>query len=247
MGKEQLKKKVSKKQKSHPWRLCPVGEHWVVTHPLRVPISQKNPTGKTIRGGHCHSNPSKKDQLYSGEIQKIAGSHFNRVKKLPTPDKLDRRKGNSYDKIIAGWTKYWNEILKPEVPLDPNLVKTLIRTESDFKEKAKILASKGNWARGLMQITDETIGILKNERGELKDFLINIDQKEAFDPNLNICAGVRWLFQKKRLLEHRLKRDASWEETAMEYKAYTEDLKNGDKDAVEQRDKFLEIYTRLKR
>lgn len=225
--------------------MCPVGKHWVISHSLHVPVSEKNPSGLTIRDGHCRLNRSKKDQIYSDELQKIAQEHFGRLRKLPTPDKLDRPNGNEYDRIIAGWTKYWNEILKPKVSLDPNFVKALIRTESDFKEKDTALASKGNWARGLMQVTDETIGILKNEKGELKDFLVNLDQNEAFDPNLNIAAGIRWLFHKKHLLESRLKRPVSWEEAAMEYKAYTRDLKKGDKKAIKQRDKFLEIYERL--
>ncbi len=242
-----IKKTVSQKKKSHSWRMCPQGEHWVSDHPLRVPISEKNPSGITIRDGHCHGNRSKKDQIYPDEIHKISEKYFGRVKKLPTPDKLDRPNGNDYDKIIAGWTKYWNEILEPKISLDPNLVKTLIRTESDFKEKSKVLARKGNWAHGLMQVTDETIEILKNEKGELKDFLINIDQKEAVEPNLNICAGIRWLFHKKYLLENKLKRNVSWEEAAMEYKSYTTGLKKGEKNAIEQRDKFLEIYKRLKK
>jgi hypothetical protein len=241
------KKSPRQNKRSHPWRMCPPGKHWVVSHPLHVPISEKNPSGLTIRDEHCRLNRSKKDQIYSDELQKIAQEHFSRLKKLPTPDKLGHSNGNDYDRIIAGWTKYWNEILKTKVPLDSNLVKALIRTESDFKEKNKVLASKGNWARGLMQVTDETIEILKNEKGELKDFLVDIDQKEAYDPNLNIAAGVRWLFHKKHLLESRLKRDVSWEEAAMEYKAYTKDIKMGKKSAIKQRDKFLEIYKRLKK
>lgn len=45
--------------KTHPWRLCPVGEHWVRTHPLTVPPSAKNPDGDmTTRHGHCAGNPS---------------------------------------------------------------------------------------------------------------------------------------------------------------------------------------------
>lgn len=238
---------IGQKKTSHPWRLCPPGEHWVSAHPLHVSVSEKNPSGLTTRDGHCRINRSRKDQIYSEEIHKIAQKNFGRLKKLPTPDKLNRPNGNDYDRIIAGWTKYWNETLNPKVPLDSNLVKALIRTESDFKEKDKALASKGNWARGLMQVTDETLEILKNENGELKDFLINIDQHEAFDPNLNIAAGVRWLFHKKYLLESRLKRPVSWEEAAMEYKAYTRDLEKGDKKAINQKDKFLEIYGRLKK
>ena len=64
---------------------------------------------------------------------------------------------------------------------------------------------------------------------KLRDFLIDIDQKDAIDPNLNICAGVRWLFHKKKLLEHKLKRSASSQEAVMEYKSYTKELKLGAK------------------
>jgi hypothetical protein len=33
------------------------------------------------------------------------------------------------------------------------------------------------------------------------------------DPNVNICAGVRWLFEKRRLTPNHLKRAATWLET----------------------------------
>ncbi len=233
-------------KKIHPWRMCPLGKYWVTTHPLRVKASKKNPDGITTRHGHCRTNPSRKDQLYPDEIHEMANSHFGRLKKLPTPDKLGSSFGNHYDKIIAGWTKYWNDVLNPQELLDPNLVKALISTESDFSPKRKVLASKRNWARGLMQVTDETIKILKDETGELKNFLINLDENKAYDPNLNICAGIRWLFHKKKLLEYKLKRSVTWEEAAMEYKSYTEKIKRGEKSAIKQRDKFLERYRRLK-
>ncbi|MEQ1666468.1 MAG: transglycosylase SLT domain-containing protein [Bdellovibrionales bacterium] len=218
----------------HPWRACPVGEHWVSTHPVHVPVSAKNPTGLTIRDGHCRTNPSKKDQLYADEIMKIAMEHFHKAKKIPTPNALGSKYGNDFDKLIAGWTQYWNEIMDLRTPLDPNLVKALISTESDFNISAKALASKGNWARGLMQITDKTLEILKDEKGELKNFLVNVDQGDAHDPNLNISAGIRWLFHKKALLEKRKKRAVSWEEAVMDYKGYTKDLKIKNKSATTQ-------------
>jgi len=36
-----------------------------------------------------------------------------------------------------------------------------------------------------MQATNETLSIIEDEEGELKDYLINIDQKDIFNPNLN--------------------------------------------------------------
>ncbi len=219
-----------------------MGQHWVSTHPVHVPVSAKNPTGVTIRDGHCRTNPSGKDQLYADEIMKVAAEHFHKVKRLPAPNALGSKHGNDFDQLIAGWTQYWNEVIDPSTPLDPNLVKALISTESDFKISAKALASKGNWARGLMQITDKTLEILKDEKGELKNFLVNVDQGDAHDPNLNISAGVRWLFHKKALLEKRKKRVVSWEEAVMDYKGYTKDLKNKNKSATTQWNKFLKRF-----
>ncbi len=229
-------------KKLHPWRMCPLGQYWVSTHPLKTKITQKNPDGLTTRHGHCRTNPSKKDQLYPDEIHEIANNYFTPLQNLPSPDPLKRDDGNKYDQIIAGWTQYWNEVFESTDPLDPNLIKALISTESDFKKNAKVLASKGNWARGLTQITDQTIEILKDEKGELRDFLINLDENKASDPNLNICAGIRWLFHKKKL-----KRTASWEEAVIEYKSYTEKLKKGEKSALKQWDKFLGHYKKLKK
>jgi hypothetical protein len=219
----------------------------VAAHPLHVPVSEKNPSGITIQDGHCRSNPSGKDQIYTQELARIAEKHFGRIKKLPTPDDLGSDDGNKYDRLIAGWTRYWNEVLAPSEPLDSNLVKALIKTESEFDKEAKVRIRPGNFARGLMQITDETIKILKDEKGELKEYLVNIDQDDAFDPNLNIAAGTRWLFHKKHLLEKRLRRTVTWEEAVMEYKAYTRDLKKRDKSALRQREKFLTLYRRLKK
>lgn len=239
-----LKKKTAK---AHPWRMCPGGMHWVAAHPLSVPVSEKNPSGVTLRDGHCRTNRSRKDQLYADEIHEIASNHFDSVEHLPKNDNLGRDKGNDFDRIIGGWTTYWNGVFRPPEPLSANLIKALIATESDFNRNAKAAASKGNLARGLMQVTDQTLDILGDEKGELKDYLIDIDQSEINDPNLNICAGIRWLFHKKFLLERRLNRPAKWEEAAMEYKSYTKKLMRKEPSAARQWKKFLEIYEALKR
>src|SRR4030067_876895 len=128
-AKKVIKQKAErpKNTKSHPWRLCPPGEHWKVTHPLTVPPSKKNPAGyMTTRGGHCHGNPSHKDSIYAIEIGEIANQNFSSLFGLPTPNDLGFAKGNSYDELIRGWTKYWNEVFKPKESLDPDLVKALI-------------------------------------------------------------------------------------------------------------------------
>lgn len=233
--------------KVHPWRLCPAGQHWVASHPMSVPISEKNPSGVTIRDGHCRTNRSRKDQMYADEIIRIASEHFDKVKVRPNADRLGSESGGDFDSLIAGWTAFWNQVLAPKVPLDPNIVKALISTESDFDVNAKALASKGNWARGLMQVTDETLDILSDEKGELKDFLLDIDQNEINQPSLNICAGVRWLFHKKNLLEKRTRRQVSWEDAVMDYKAYTARLERKEKGALDQKRKFITILERLKK
>ena len=65
-----------------------------------------------------------------------------------------------------------------------------------------------------------------NEKGELGDRFVNVTEKDAFDPNLNIAAGVRWLFQKKKLASVKLRREATWEEAVAEYKSYMRDWNN---------------------
>ncbi len=210
---------MSEVEKVHRWRLCPLGEHWRRTHPLHVKPSIKNPDGITTRHGHCVKNPTRKDQLYKDEIDEIAEAHFRKLTGAPVNDNLDYDNGNSFDAIIRGWTRYWNDVFKPKEKLDPNLIKALIATESSFikKQDTKVPGRKIK-ARGLMQITDETLKILTDEKGELKDHFITLNRDDLDEPNSNICAGIRWLFTKKELASWRLKRDATWEEAVEEYK-----------------------------
>lgn len=39
--------------KPHQWRQCSIGKHWVVTHQMKVPVSNKNPDGFTVHKEHC--------------------------------------------------------------------------------------------------------------------------------------------------------------------------------------------------
>jgi ribosomal protein S15P/S13E len=219
MAKKVTSKNIST-QSIHPWRLCAPGRHWVREHSLHIPPSKKNPGGSTtIRHAHCADNPSKKDQLYPDEIQEMAQQNFSKIKEKPCPIGLEfKEKGNQYDDLIAGWTKYWNDVLKPDIPLDPNVVKALIATESGFNPK--ILANKKdkNSARGLMQVTNESRRILGNEKGELKNHYLILTRENLNDPCNNICAGIRWLFRKREIASSLLKRTASWEEAIYEFK-----------------------------
>lgn len=199
-------------KKVHPWRICPTGQHWVRTHPLRVPPSKTYPDGcLTERKGHYALNPSRKDHLYRDEILEVSSlEDFLKTKEKPCSLDLGfKGKGNQYDALIAGWVAYWNAIFQSESPLDPNLVKVLISTESGFNPKALANKKNQNSARGLMQLTNATRKILGDEKGELKEHFVNVTRKDLDDPNTNICAGVRWLHHKKKLLSSRLKREAT--------------------------------------
>ena len=78
-----------------------------------------------------------------------------------------------------------------------------------------------------------------------KDHLISATKEELNDPNINICAGVRWLFEKRRLASSRLKRSVSWIEVVWEYK----DVKDAKtkKDAEKIKKIFGDFYEDLQK
>jgi hypothetical protein len=213
--------------KVHPWRICVYGEYPRKTHPLRR--GEKI----TTRHFHCAKNPDYKDVLYPHEVEFIAETYFSALSGAPKPYNFGNKNGNSYDSLIRGWTQYWNEVLVPNEPLDPDIVKTLIFTESSFSPTAHLKV-----ARGLMQILPLSVKILKNYKGELKDHFVVLTRNDLFDPNLNICSGVRWLFNKKRLKESRLKRQISWIEAVAAYKSV-----NMENDLMK---KFNENFAKIK-
>ena len=61
--------------KSHPWRLCPIGEHWVRRHPKHLR------SGKlTDHDGHCHKNKKSKTEFYhADELKIVAETYFNHL------------------------------------------------------------------------------------------------------------------------------------------------------------------------
>ncbi len=222
--------------KNHPWRLCSVGEHWVRTHPLSVPASGKGPERETLRRGHCRTNSGKSEIYTADELREIAQLYFDQLHGLPDvmpiPDSLGFPNGNEYDSLIAGWTKFWNEIFKPQDPLTANFVKALIATESSFR-LPKDQNSKDGSARGLIQVTENTRKILQDQKGELRDHHIELSVEESREPTTNIAAGIRWLHHKKKLAERRLKREITWEDAAAEYKGiYSQLGKNKKADEI---------------
>ena len=58
-----------KYEKNHPWRLCPMGKHWVITHPLTVPTNANGVERMTTRHGHCRTNPGKSEFYTAAELR----------------------------------------------------------------------------------------------------------------------------------------------------------------------------------
>lgn len=226
----------------HPWRLCPIGQYYRKAHSQRA-YTRKD--GTRVSGSNhratCANNPSGLDQIYSEEITEIASRYFSSLSGPPKGDPLGFERGNDYDVLIRGWTRFWNEVLKSKEPLDPDLIKALIATESRFNPKARPLGKNPRRARGLMQVTSKTREILSDENGELKDFLVNVDDKELDDPNLNIAAGIRWLYRKLEIAQSKLGNEANWRDAVAEFKDYDSDPQNA------QMLKFDELYKRLKK
>ncbi len=242
-------------KKSHLWRLCPIGEHWVTDHPLWIPPTDNRPGYYTTRDGHCAINPNRgknkkiKDYLTTDEMQMIADTYFENLSGPPASGKLsDYSDADSFDHFIRGWTKYWNDIFKPDEPLDPNLVKALIATESTFRlQPPTPNAGIAGKAHGLIQLTDQAIKALGDPNGELLNHLVKISTEDTSDPNLSIGAAVRWLFRKRDLASHRLKRQATWREAIAEYKSYLPDMVSGKDPNPQQMKKLDKIYGRLKK
>lgn len=226
--------------KIHPWRPCPFGQHYVKTHTVHYPPSKKHPNGHSaLRLAHCAKNPIRKSKKKVKKVKDIiAFPDIEYMTKLILETYRDKKltiikdfpNSDMYDSLIIGWVQYWNDIFKPTELLDPNLVKALMATESGFRKNPLPLRSAGKkegYARGLLQITDSTVKTLKNYNGELTDYLLDLNTQQVLIPSANICAGVRWLFQKKKLATHRLKREVSWIEAVAEYKSYLRDIISG--------------------
>lgn len=222
MSVKEIDQNAESSEKTHEWRICPKGYHYVRTHELHIPPCKDHPEGQVvIRHEHCAKNPSRKDLLSYDELKAISKKDFPGLKssvKLGTLKKF--RHSDKYDQEIIGWVHYWNDIFKLKDPLDPNLVKALIASESSFDEGSTnpTKSKKLGKAHGLMQLIDETIGVLADHKGELRDHLINLSQDEILDPSSNICAGVRWLFQKKITAAARLQHQVTWVDAVAEYK-----------------------------
>lgn len=223
---------MSEGKKSHPWRICPVGTHFVKSH------YKKTESGTLARwDSHCRKNSRSKDLLNFDEIQEISSNfeHFNFSKPKTYDFGVDN--GNAYDLLIGGWVKFWTDLLGDQTNITPDFVKVLIMSESSFRTSV-FINTKNNSGRaiGLMQLTEATIKLLDIHQTEVSDFFFALSSKDLENPAANICAGVRWLFRKRDIAKSALKHEPSALELAEEYKGIRGDKSIG---AITQRNFFL--------
>jgi len=207
-------------------------------HPMHVPVSKKNPTGITIRDRH----PRRLEGTYLDreEIASVFKAYDRKGITFPISKKLEHKNSDKYDELIAVWTDYFNKKFGANPPLDPDVVKALIASESGFRADPP----ENKIAFGIAQITTESFKALQDPKGEVKDFIFNdIRKKDLKDPNINIPMAVRWLHRKKRLAEGKLGRAASAEEIILEYKGLLKSKSDEKKRALKN---FKENYDKLK-
>ena len=208
-------------EKVHPWRRCGKDEHFVKEHTVHYKPCERFPNGlDCIRHAHCSKNPSGKDILTFSEIEFITKTYFKNLKHLPNKAKgslLAYSEANTFDHLIGGWVQYWNEVLMPAEPLDPDLIKALIATESSFDVNPEKYRGK---VHGLTQIRNDTWEYLQGADDEIKQNQIKVEKAQRLDPSVNICCSVRWLFRKRVLAKAFLKREVTWMEAVAAYKSY---------------------------
>ena len=205
-------------------------------HSMHVPVSKKNPTGITIREKHIRN--LKGTYLDSSEIENIFKNYDKKLITYPTKKALNQPNSDEFDDTIAVWCDYFNKKFNTNPPLEPNLIKALIASESDF-----VMNPKNPKATGITQITNETLNVLQDPDGEVNDFIFkNIRKKDLKNPDIAIPMAIRWLSRKKRLAEGKLGRTASAEEIILEYKGLLKSNSKFKENAIE---KFREEYGKL--
>jgi len=211
-------------------------------HPMHVPVSKKNSTGMTIRDRHLRR--LKGTYLDVVEIASIFKNYDRKGISYPAKRKLTEKYKNAdkCDEVIAVWTDYFNKKFNADPPLDPDVVKALISSESDFNPDP---LGNRRVALGIAQVTKKTLKILQDSDGEAKEFIFkDIRQKDLKDPNISIPMAVRWLQRKKETAESKLKRAPSHEEIILEYKGLLKSDSAYKKAGLK---KYREAYATLKK
>ncbi len=189
----------------------------VSEHPRRVPVSKKNPSGQTIVDRHLRHIEGQYLDLVL--IDQTFKNHEKKNIIQPAKAKLFFPNEDKYDDYIAVWVDYFNKKLNLKFPLDPDMLKALIASESTFNPDAT-----NKKATGLTQITTDTLKIIQDLTGESKDFVFkDIRKKDLKDPNVSIAMGTRWLAYKKQYAERLLKREATADEVIQVYKGILND------------------------
>ena len=155
-------------------------------HPFHVSISKKNPNGITMRDRHLrHLSGTYLDPT---EIENVFSNYDRKGLLYPTSDKLEEYKNaDIYDDVLAVWTDYFNRKFNTNSPIDPDVIKALIASESGFRSDPP----ENKIALGIAQITRETFKILQDSKGEAKDFIFSkICQKDLKNPNIAIAHDV---------------------------------------------------------
>lgn len=205
-------------------------------HPMHVPVGKKNPTGITIRDQHIRR--LKGTCLDSSEIENVFKNYDKKNITYPTKEALTQPSSDEYDDTIAVWCDYFNKKFNTNPPLEPNVVKALIASESDF-----VGDPKNPKATGIAQITPEALKALQDPNGEVKDFIFkNIRKKDLKNPDIAIPIAIRWLSRKKRLAEGKLGRAVTAEEIILEYKGLLKSKSEFKGNAIE---KFRKEYGKL--
>lgn len=199
---------------------------------------------KKITTVHAHPRHFLGVAVTAEEVKKIAEEYRGKRLIRPNPDDLDYKNGNKYDAIIAIWVDYFNgkfPAAAPFSPLDPDVVKALLGSESGFD----VDPPKNKQALGIAQITRETLKVIQDPDGEVKDFIFkNIRQKDLKDPEVGIPMAVRWLFRKRETAMSKLKRPPTVDEIILEYKGM---LKSNTKLKKKALENFRSKYDRLKK
>ncbi len=203
-----------------------------------MPPSSKNPNGVTIVDQHIRRVPG--TFLDRDSIQKIYQEYSRKGIQYPSSDKLDQENADDFDEQIAVWTDYFNKIFKIDPPMDPDMIKALMDSESSFNTTARTKV-----AIGLMQITKETLKIMQDPKGEVKDFIFGkIRQKDLENPDISIPMGIRWLAWKRARAQSKLGRPPTNEEVILEYKGLLKSKSKWAKDAL---DNYKKSYEKLKK
>ncbi len=182
-------------------------------HERHVSKSPTNPDGMTTVHRHLRRLPG--TALDPDEIASTFKNYDRKNLVLPTKKKItDFKNSDDYDDFIAVWTDFFNKKMELNPPLDPDVIKALIASESRFE-----LNPENPLAFGIAQITKATLKIVQDPSGEARTFIFHkVRQKDLMNPSIAIPIAIRWLSRKKALAKSKLGREPNAEEIILEYK-----------------------------